>query len=84
MNLTPLLHKVLGEELVEVHLHLHMTRCLIKHMKFYILNVIFFLREIMSLGKEEFCVSALKCHPDCLPDATSSQMDTQVDGHKLV
>ena len=38
----------------------------------------------MSLGNEEFCNLALKCRLDfCLPDATSSQKHTQVEGHKL-
>jgi len=42
VHLTTRLHKALGEELVEVHLHLHTTRFLIKHMKFNNLNVKFF------------------------------------------
>jgi len=38
----------------------------------------------MSLGKDEFCDSALKCRLDfCLSDVTSSQTHAQVDGRKL-
>jgi hypothetical protein len=83
VHLTIRLYKALGEELVEVHLHLHMTRCLIKHGKFNILNIKF-LSKIMSQGNEEFCDLTLKCRLDFyLPGATSSQTHTQVDGHKL-